>query len=259
MSKIYYLYHIPGKKIGVTCDLNSRVTKQQGYKPTEYEILETSEDIDYISDREIELQKEYGYKVDITKYNTLTKKNKYIMKLNPTEQTTTFPVPLNKLKGRLVDNIGLSWKTPQGYEFKITKDNVSWLFKNARTSMFNDNRCYIYNKAFYEFLNKSETTVSDNQFDLIREWATVRGLYDKGDVSNQYIKLQEEAGELAKAILKSDEPEIIDAIGDIVVVLTNLSHLAGYKIEDCIQAAYDVISKRTGKMINGTFVKSESL
>lgn len=257
MSKVYYLYHIPGKKIGVTCDLNSRVTKQQGYKPTEYEILETSEDIDYISDREIELQKEYGYKVDITKYNTLTKKNKYIMKLNPTEQTTTFPVPLNKLKGRLVDNIGLSWKTPQGYEFKITKDNVSWLFKNARTSMFNDNRCYIYNKAFYEFLNKSETTVSDNQFDLIREWATVRGLYDKGDVSTQYIKLQEEAGELAKAILKSDEPEIIDAIGDIVVVLTNLSHLAGYKIEDCIQAAYDVISKRTGKMINGTFVKDE--
>ena len=97
------------------------------------------------------------------------------------------------------------------------------------------------------------------RFDLIREWATVRGLYDKGDVSTQYIKLQEEAGELAKAILKSDEPEIIDAIGDIVVVLTNLSHLAGYKIEDCIQAAYDVISKRTGKMINGTFVKSESL
>ena len=259
MSKVYYLYHIPGKKIGVTCNLNSRVTKQQGYKPTEYEILEKSEDIDYISDREIELQKEYGYKVDITKYNTLTKKNKYIMKLNATEQTTTFPVPLNKLKGRLVDNIGLSWKTPQGYEFKITKDNVSWLFKNARTSMFNDNRCYIYNKAFYEFLKKPETTASNNQFDLIREWATVRGLYDKGDVSTQYIKLQEEAGELAKAILKSDEPEIIDAIGDIVVVLTNLSHLAGYKIEDCIQAAYDVISKRTGKMINGTFVKSESL
>ena len=157
MSKVYYLYHIPGKKIGVTCNLNSRVTKQQGYKPTEYEILEKSEDIDYISNREIELQKEYGYKVDITKYNTLTKKNKYIMKLNPTEQTTTFPVPLNKLKGRLVDNIGLSWKTPQGYEFKITKDNVSWLFKNARTSMFNDNRCYIYNKAFYEaFFNPKD-------------------------------------------------------------------------------------------------------
>ena len=27
----YYLYHIPGKKIGVTRDLNSRVVEQQGY------------------------------------------------------------------------------------------------------------------------------------------------------------------------------------------------------------------------------------
>lgn len=259
MSKIYYLYHIPGKKIGVTCNLKDRVTKQQGYKPSEYEILEKSEDIDYISNLEIELQKEYGYKVDITKYNTLTKTNKKMMKVNPTEQTSTFPVPLNKLKGRLNDNIGLSWKTPQGYSFKVTKENISWLVKNARTSMFNENRCYIYNKAFYEFNNKPEVSNDANQFELIREWATVRGLYEKGDAKTQYVKLQEEAGELAKALLKNDEPEIIDAIGDIVVVLTNLSHLAGYKIEDCIQAAYDVISKRTGKMINGTFVKSESL
>jgi len=54
---MYYLYHIPGKKIGVTRDLNTRVTLIQGYKENEYEVLEQSEDIDYISDREIELQK----------------------------------------------------------------------------------------------------------------------------------------------------------------------------------------------------------
>ena len=53
----YYLYHIPGKKIGVTCDIYNRVTDQQGYEVDEYEVLETSDDIDYISDREIELQK----------------------------------------------------------------------------------------------------------------------------------------------------------------------------------------------------------
>ena len=57
---MYYLYHIPGKKIGVTRDLNTRVTLMQGYKENEYEVLEQSEDIDYISDREIELQKSYG-------------------------------------------------------------------------------------------------------------------------------------------------------------------------------------------------------
>ena len=56
----YYLYHIPGKKIGVTCDIYNLVTEQQGYEDHEFEILEMSKDIDYISNREIELQKQYG-------------------------------------------------------------------------------------------------------------------------------------------------------------------------------------------------------
>jgi NTP pyrophosphatase (non-canonical NTP hydrolase) len=97
-----------------------------------------------------------------------------------------------------------------------------------------------------------------NEFQPIRDWATERGLYEKGDPKTQYIKLQEEAGELAKAILKNDEDEFIDAIGDCVVVLTNLAALKGKKIEDCINSAYDVIAKRKGTMIGGTFVK-ESL
>ena len=58
-------------------------------------------------------------------------------------------------------------------------------------------------------------------------------------------------------MLNKDKPEIIDAIGDMVVVLTNLAHLQGVHIETCISEAYKVISKRTGKMINGTFVKDE--
>ena len=94
-----------------------------------------------------------------------------------------------------------------------------------------------------------------NRFDLIRTWADERGLYDKGDTKTQYLKLMEEAGELGRAILKDDQLEVVDAIGDMVVVLTNLSELAGYKIEHCIDQAYNVISKRTGKMVNGTFVK----
>ena len=85
-----------------------------------------------------------------------------------------------------------------------------------------------------------------------------RGLYEKGNTMVQYVKLQEEAGELAKALLKDDQPEVIDAIGDMVVVLTNLAHQRGVYIETCIQSAYEVINKRTGKMINGTFVKDEN-
>ncbi len=94
-----------------------------------------------------------------------------------------------------------------------------------------------------------------NEFQSIRDWASERGIYEKGDPKTQFLKLQEEVGELAKAILKNDDVEIVDAIGDCVVVLTNLSELTGYRIEDCINSAYEVIAKRKGSMINGTFVK----
>ena len=92
-------------------------------------------------------------------------------------------------------------------------------------------------------------------FDKIRDWAKERGLYDKGDTKTQFLKLMEEAGELGRAILKDDQAEFVDAIGDMVVVLTNLAHLGGTSIEACVDSAYNVISKRTGKMVNGTFVK----
>ena len=256
---MYYLYHIPGKKIGVTRDLNSRVTLMQGYKENEYEVLEQSDDIDYISDREIELQKSYGYKVDIKKYKNLFNK----MKINATEQTSTFPCPVNKLKGRLMDNIGLKWQTDLG-QFEITNENIKWIMSNVKTSMFNPDRSYIYNKAFYEaFFNPKHTPDAawnqNERFELIRKWANERGIYDKGNSHTQYVKLMEEAGELAEALLKNDKYETKDAIGDMVVVLTNLAALEGMTIENCIDSAYKEIATRTGKMVDGTFVKTESL
>jgi NTP pyrophosphatase (non-canonical NTP hydrolase) len=255
---MYYLYHIPGKKIGVTRDLNTRVTLIQGYKPSEYEVLDQSDDIDYISDKEIELQKSYGYKVDRKKYKNLFNK----MKINVTEQTSTFAVPLNKLKGHLMDNMNLKWETSHG-QFHIDMQSIQWIMDNAKVSMYNDKRSYIYNKAFAEYFKPNlvmdipDYNKTQMMFNRIRTWAETRGLYEKGNVMVQYVKLQEEAGELAKALLKDDQPEVIDAIGDMVVVLTNLAHQRGVYIETCIQSAYDVINQRTGKMINGTFVKDE--
>ena len=259
---MYYLYHIPGKKIGVTRDLNTRVTLIQGYKKGEYEVLEQSDDIDYISDREIELQKSYGYKTDRKLYKNLFNK----MKINATEQTSTFPVPLNKLKGHLMDNIGLQWQvniSGSGHgQFEINKQTIPWIMANAKMSMYNEERSYIYNKAYYEaFLAepayteiKTDTDIPPT-FEMIRMWAKDRGIYDKGNSSTQYIKLMEEAGELAQALLNRDVNEIKDAIGDMVVVLTNLAELEGMQIENCIDSAYQEIAGRKGKMINGTFVK----
>ena len=87
----------------------------------------------------------------------------------------------------------------------------------------------------------------------------IRKIVDKGYERARKILTEkiEDLHKLAKALLNNDKAEVIDAIGDMVVVLTNLAHLQGVHIETCIAEAYKVISKRTGKMINGTFVKDE--
>jgi len=271
----YCIYHIPGVKIGVTNNVYNRVEKQQGYRDNEYEIIEMSDDIDYISQKERELQIKYGYPVDEKLYNKL-KCNK--MKINVTEMTTTFPCPVRKLKGRLMDNIGMSWDTPFG-ECTITKKSIEWIMQNINTSQYTNERCYIYNRAFARWFDNNDAyprtggIMSDTRkqeqngklcddscsevsmFELIRQWADERGLYDKGDPKTQALKLVEEVGETCRAILKGNDMEAIDGIGDCVVVLTNLAELLGESIEGCIEQAYFEIKDRTGKMENGTFKK----
>ena len=274
-KKIYYLYHIPGQKIGVTSNPRLRVEKQQGYKSGQYEILLVTEDIDLISQKEIEFQKRYGYKVDRKLYKNLNNKS---MKVNATEQTSTFPVSIEDLAEYLNDNIGHTWTTHLG-QFELTEESSRWIQQNIFRSQYTSDRCYIYNKAFYEaFIQGTDMDQFNDDknliggltmpkklkpiapsmrdiFPLIREWADQRGIYDKGDDKTQYVKLMEEAGELAQALLKQNQEEAIDAIGDMVVVLTNLAVFVGVDIEDCIASAYNEIKNRKGKMSNGTFVK----
>ena len=80
--------------------------------------------------------------------------------------------------------------------------------------MFNNDRCLLYNKAFYEaFLNPEHTPVfmilkSSKDLILIRDWATTKRYSRQGNSHTQYVKLMEEAGELARALLKKDRTEI---------------------------------------------------
>jgi len=294
-NNMYYLYHIPGVKIGVTTNLAERVENQQGYNPGEYEVIMSTRDIDLISEKEISLQKALGYRVDRQLYKDLYNNNfKQLnkMNINVTEMTTTFPCPVNKLKGRLLDEIGMQWETDFG-PCGLTKKSIEWIMDNVKSSQYTQDRCYVYNKAFARWFDNNDAydilggNIKDvhmrngldnakqmvdqyngktrsgglspsskmSQFDLIREWANERGLYDKGDPKTQTLKLMEEAGEICRAVLKNDRHEIIDGIGDCVVVLTNLAELIDMPIEDCIEVAYAEISNRTGKMVNGTFKK----
>lgn len=97
------------------------------------------------------------------------------------------------------------------------------------------------------------------QFDNIRQWAADRNIIAGTDSRAQFVKLMEEIGELASGIAKNRLPEIIDGIGDAVVVLTVLAEQNCIKIEDCIDTAWHEIKDRKGKMINGIFVKEADL
>lgn len=94
--------------------------------------------------------------------------------------------------------------------------------------------------------------------DLIIGWAQDRNLIEGSDLKSQFVKLIEEAGELANSIAKQDDLEFADAIGDMFVVLTIMAAQNGMNIEDCIKRAYNEIKHRKGKMVDGIFIKEEA-
>jgi NTP pyrophosphatase (non-canonical NTP hydrolase) len=92
-------------------------------------------------------------------------------------------------------------------------------------------------------------------FDLIRKWADDRNLIEGATPAAQYQKLCEEVGELGRGLIEDNQDLTLDAIGDVTVVLTILASQLGLTIEQCIDAAYEEIKDRKGKMVNGIFVK----
>jgi NTP pyrophosphatase (non-canonical NTP hydrolase) len=89
----------------------------------------------------------------------------------------------------------------------------------------------------------------------VEEWAEAKGILAHATTIRQAEKTLEETNELICAILNEDTAEIKDAIGDIMVTIIIQAKMQGLTIEECLQSAYDVISKRTGKMVNGQFIK----
>lgn len=151
----------------------------------------------------------------------------------------------------------------------------------------------------------------------VEAWSKERGL-DAADANKQRLKLWEEFGELNASIARNNRDDAIDAIGDMLVVMTIYCQQVGYPktkglfdidvvlleyydrmsiieildqiavgilgtkttikgvqevitilanmaerldttLEECLQAAYNEIKDRRGKMVNGVFVKESDL
>ena len=99
---------------------------------------------------------------------------------------------------------------------------------------------------------------TDELIDAVRQWGRDKGI---NNADKQLLKVFEETNEITREFVRGryNTPEVIDSLGDSMVTLIILADIVGYDIRDCLAEAYGVISKRDGKNIDGSFVKSEDL
>jgi len=91
----------------------------------------------------------------------------------------------------------------------------------------------------------------------VEQWAEEKGIFEKSYPLKQHIKTQEEVNELLEAMANNNEEAVKDAIGDILVTLIIQAKMQNMQLKDCLKHAYNTISNRQGKMVNGIFVKEE--
>ena len=89
----------------------------------------------------------------------------------------------------------------------------------------------------------------------IEDWAEDRNLIEGSNPQAQFVKLMEEAGELAGNISRGKSVQ--DDIGDMVVVLTIIARMYHTTLEECVFMAYQDIKDRKGRMVDGIFVKEQ--
>jgi NTP pyrophosphatase (non-canonical NTP hydrolase) len=90
---------------------------------------------------------------------------------------------------------------------------------------------------------------------LVIDWADEKGILEKGTPDRQAMKTLEECGELVQAVAKNDREAIADALGDILVTIIIQAEMQDMSLTGCLEAAYEIIAKRKGQMVNGQFLK----
>lgn len=93
------------------------------------------------------------------------------------------------------------------------------------------------------------------ELDVVR-WGEAKGILFNSDPKTQCLKFASEAGELCDAVAKGNREDTVDAIGDVMVTLILLSTMLDLDVVQCLNSAYRTISKRTGSMHNGVFIKN---
>lgn len=110
-----------------------------------------------------------------------------------------------------------------------------------------------------EYIDRLGNMTFESLQDAIIQWGYARNIISTKNTPKQFMKVTEELGELAEGINKDNQGQIKDSLGDILVTLIILSKDLDVDLLDCLKGAYGVIKDRTGKTINGVFVKESDL
>ena len=102
------------------------------------------------------------------------------------------------------------------------------------------------------------TNTLDQLVKQVEQWSKDKNLHN-GNPDRQALKFYEEAGEVGAALSRNKMDDLKDGIGDTVVTLIILAQQHGWSLQECLQYAYDEISQRKGRTINGTFIKESDL
>lgn len=104
---------------------------------------------------------------------------------------------------------------------------------------------------------KREAEKLKHLHNLILEWGYNKKIIQANNPIAQCNKTFEEVNELKDAIESNNKEEIKDAIADSIITLMLQAEIQGLSLEDCLESAYNIISKRTGKIVDGQFIKDK--
>ena len=142
------------------------------------------------------------------------------------------------------DEFALNIRTLEDYE-----DNVDLVLDNLNVGRFNE----------------------DQVFEILREkvldWAKEKDLLHEENAEKQFMKFMEEVFEFKTELdvyrlfgyVDLNFKNMKTEMGDIFVTLIILCKQLEIDPSECLYLAYNKISKRKGKTINGIFVKEEDL
>lgn len=120
-----------------------------------------------------------------------------------------------------------------------------------------DHLAYFAEHPVIKKTKQTNKMTADELFRNVEQWAIIRGLGDPSLSNRQALKVMEEVGETMAALARGRKAELKDGIGDSIVTLIILALQSGLNATECLEAAYNEIKDRKGRMVDGVFIKEE--